>query len=220
MIRQNELEVIRKEEKKERKIYCVRGCKSHARWAQGVATDNMEEADLVISPGGGDLDYHLYADTEHPAGWGYTPMAQDTELADLRKAISLKKPIFGVCKGGQYGCVLSGGILVQDISHPMSHNVTTIDNRELKVNSFHHQLCYPFNLPKSDYKLLAWAENISSRHQDGNMKEMDVPVEPELIYFPKTKFISAQFHPESMSENEPMLQYCRELIDNLLEDKL
>lgn len=207
-------------EKKTRKIYCVRGTKSHARWAQGIAVDTIEEADLVISPGGSDVDYRLYSDKEHPANWGHTPLERDSELKDLQKAIELKKPIFGVCKGGQYGCILSGGLLIQDVYHPGSHSMTTSDGKKIRINSLHHQMMYPFNLDESKYKLLGWAENLSPHHEDGYQQEMNVPVEPEMIFFPETKFLSCQFHPESMSEGEPALEYCRNLIDQLLENQL
>jgi len=49
---------------------------------------------------------------------------------------------------------------------------------------------------------------------------MEVPVEPEILYFPKTNYLGTQFHPEGMNEGDPALDYCKELLNKFLEDKL
>jgi len=178
-------------------IYCIRNSTGYARWIPNKNFVNtIEEADLVVCPGGSDIDPRIYGENkEHPYGWGFTRMEQDKELLDIRKAISLGKKLWGTCKGIQYGCAVSGGKLVQDISHPGSHTITTIDGKKLSVNSMHHQLCFPFNLPEHKYRVFGWAENISSHHENGNGEEMDTPVEPEILYFPETQFLGTQFHP-------------------------
>ena len=96
----NTLEVQQQEEKKTRKLYCIRNSKGYGRWMKGTFVDNIEDADLVVAPGGSDIDPRLYGATQtHPSAWGCSRMETDPELADLRKAIALKKKIWGTCKG-------------------------------------------------------------------------------------------------------------------------
>lgn len=179
------------------KVYCIRRAHSYANWIPNKEFVNtIEECDLVVCPGGSDIDVRIYGETAtHPACWGYTRMEKDDELADIKKAISLGKKLWGTCKGIQYGTAVSGGKLVQDIDHPYQHTVKTIEGKELIVNSMHHQMCNPFVLPKDEYKVFAWAENISPYHEDGNEQPVEMPMEPEIMYYPKTNFLGAQFHP-------------------------
>ena len=205
-------------QKKIRKIYCVRGSSGYARWMQGEIVKNMEEADLVVLPGGSDVPTKYYAKSTHPSTWGFS--SGEEEYNEIQKALSLGKKIWGTCKGLQWSSVISGGSLIQDLNHPGSHKITTEDGKTLIVNSLHHQAVYPFDLPKDEYRIIGWAENLSPHHQDGDCKEMEVSVEPEIVYFPKTKILGTQFHCELMSETHPTVQYCQDLLDRFMEDKL
>jgi len=192
----NNLLVQRTEQKKERKIYCIRGARGYAGWMNGTIVPTIEEADLIVAPGGSDIDPRLYGRTQHHQfAWGSTRMENDGELEDLKKAIRLGKKIWGTCKGIQYGSALSGGLLVADVSHPYKHPIKTEDGKTLIVNSMHHQLCYPFNLPKDEYRIIGWSEGISNHYDDVDGTQMEVPVEPEILYFPKTNYLGTQFHP-------------------------
>ena len=183
--------------------------------------NSVEEADLVFCNGGADVDPRLYGATKgHPNAWGHSKMENDEELHDITKAISLGKKLWGTCKGIQYGVCVSGGKMVADISHPGSHKILTEDGKSLSVNSMHHMLCWPFNLPKDKYRVIGWAENLSRHHEDADGKEMETPVEPEILYFPETKFLGSQFHPEAMSSEHPTVIYCKELLEKFMEDKL
>jgi len=84
----------------------------------------------------------------------------------------------------------------------------------------HHQMCFPFNMSKEDYRIIGWAENVSGHYDDVDGTQMEVPVEPELMYFPKINGLGSQFHPEGMDEGDPALVYCQELLDKFMDDKL
>ena len=221
MEQNNNQEVLR-QTKKERKIYCIRGATGYANWMQGTSfVDTIEEADLVVAPGGGDVDPRLYgAKKGHRAAWGHTYMENDKELTDLRKAISLGKHIWGTCKGIQYGSCLSSGSMIADISHPWMHEIKTEDGKKFVVNSMHHMMVYPFDLPKEDYRIIGWSENLSDHHHDADENEMNPPVEPEIIYFPKTKFLGTQWHPEGLNKDSEPVKYCQDLLNRFLDDKL
>ena len=84
----------------------------------------------------------------------------------------------------------------------------------------HHQIAFPFNMSKDDYRIIAWAENLSDHHEDGDGHEMEVPVEPEIVYFPKTQMLGSQFHNECLPDNHPTVKYCQDLLDKFMDDKL
>lgn len=76
------------------------------------------------------------------------------------------------------------------------------------MNSCHHQMCYPYNLPKDDYEVIAWTEEISNHYQvDKDAVDLDFPEhslddnglfkEPEMIWYPKTRCLGVQGHPLS-----------------------
>lgn len=96
----------------------------------------------------------------------------------------------------------------------------TFDGKELIVTSSHHQAAFPFNLPEKDYKILGWTNNLSSFHEDGNMKEMNPPVEVEAIYFPKTQCLGLQFHPEWQLNDTKTIEWCRNLLNSLINNQL
>jgi len=100
------------------------------------------------------------------------------------------------------------------------HPIVTKEGDILQVNSMHHQAIYPFDLPKEDYQLIAWAENLSEHHEDGDMQEMNPPVEPELCYFPKIKFLGSQYHMEAMSNTSDVVKYGRNLLDRFMAGEL
>jgi len=182
---------------------------------------SVEEADLVFVNGGSDIDTRIYGEEKrHSASWGFTRMEHDEELADIRTAIGLGKKLWGTCKGIQYGCAVSGGKLIQDISHPGRHTIKTEDGKVFSVNSMHHQMCYPFNLPEDEYRIIGAADNLSNHHDDGEGKQMNVPIEPEILFFSKTQFLGTQWHPEAMQVESEPVKYCQDLLKKLMEDKL
>ncbi len=106
-------------------------------------------------------------------------------------------------KLAQLLCALSGGKLIQHVvGHSGDHMLQTHDNHQLRVNSIHHQMMFPYTLPKNDYKVLGWSRRPLSRtYLDGNNKENWLPNnfrECEIVKFNKTQSFAVQFHPEMM----------------------
>jgi len=87
------------------------------------------------------------------------------------------------------------------------------------MNSCHHQMCYPYELPKSNYEVLSWTSGLSKRYEadvklefpafaidiEGNFKE------PEMIWYPKIKALGVQGHPE-WSPGKPALDFINKII--------
>lgn len=202
-----------------RSIYVVGGGNSYVSWMEGKVADKMEDADLVVFTGGEDVDPTLYGEDEH-----YTTGANiDRDLvekAEFEKAVSLKKQIVAICRGSQLICVLNGGKLIQHMNHPYTHFIITDKGEELEATSTHHQMQFPYNLKSEDYGIIAWARNKSPYHLGGENEEMNPDKDCEIVYYPKTKALAIQMHPEHFHNKHKTIEYLRNLLDNIYgEDK-
>lgn len=111
------------------------------------------------------------------------------------------------------------------MKHPSEHEITDIYGNTIKVNSLHHQMQYPYDLPEEDYKLIAWADSLSPFHQhmDGDKVAeygAEMNKEPEIVYYPKIKALAIQHHPEMLKPDHIGRRYARELVNRLLDDKI
>lgn len=211
---------------KPRLIYVVGPSNGYANWLQGNLTNNIEKADLVLFTGGEDVSPSLYNQPEHQSTWA-NPHRDRFEVRMYKRAEELNKHKIGICRGHQFLCAMSGGILIQDQANPRSvHPIETFDGETILITSLHHQAAYPWNMPEDDYKVLAWA-NESPYHKGGNDEELAPPdgKEIEIILFPKTRSYCIQGHPEMMyGENHPevkkTINYLQNQLNLFLQDKL
>jgi GMP synthase-like glutamine amidotransferase len=205
-----------------RKIYVVGGHKNYANWMQGEVVDDMRDADLVVFTGGEDVSPGLYRERANPKT--YSNHVRDTyECQQFRTARELGKHMIGICRGSQLLCALNGGRLVQHQDNPhFVHPIITSEGKVIPVSSTHHQAMYPYDMSPENYRLLAWTQGISNTHQDGSESEMHITKEAEICYFPKTKALGIQGHPEMMSvEKYPeTFEYLYKLLDDHLNDRL
>lgn len=179
-------------------------------------TRNPKEADLAIFPGGADINPALYGQKANPrtSWWDSNDELQIAAYEALPKEC-LK---FGICRGLQLLCALSGGKLIQDVTNHVggNHNIVTIDDINMPITSCHHQMIFPYNLSKEDYQILAWADPSKSSHYFGETNEnIELPdnfVEIEMCWFPKTNCLGVQGHPEWMSERSSVVRYLNDLI--------
>lgn len=209
-----------------RKIYVVGGSNSYANWMQGELVDSLERADLVVFTGGEDVSPYLYGE---PTGRStYTNRERDKEEVKIyRKAIELGKHIIGICRGSQLSCVMAGGVLVQDQANPdYLHPIHTSDGKKVNITSTHHQAQMPYNILKDEYKILAWTEDQSFYHLDGEEKELytDKEKEVEICFYPKIKALAIQGHPESMwnakEQFADTFEYLHDLLNKHLTNQL
>lgn len=182
--------------------------------------NNIESCDMVIFPGGEDVHPSLYGEKAHEET--APKLARDLyELNLYKKAVRLNKFILGICRGSQLICALQHkGRLVQHQQNRLQHSMQTFDNKILTVNSTHHQAQFPFEMDKSDYKLLGWSENVSSYHRDGNNKELAPERECEIVYYPKAKALGIQYHPEDLDYGCQTNVWTRNLVDRFLNEEL
>jgi len=177
-----------------------------------ILDESPEDVALVVFTGGADVSPSLYNHEKLPNTWN-NPERDEHEVKVFNKVKALGIPMFGICRGSQFLCVMAGGTLVQHVNnHGGQHDMRTHDGRLLKVNSTHHQMQFP---PKGA-KLLAWCEPPRSSVYEGFSGTPEH--ENECVYYPNIKAIGAQYHPEAMKEHTDGFKYCVELADLLIND--
>ncbi len=204
------------------------GCNAPiANWMPACITYDMKKADVVVFPGGADVNPELYGAKRHFTTHIHTDL-DDEELAEYRKAIDLGKPIVGICRGAQLMCAMAGGQLVQDQADPANrHPVYTYDGVVIEVSSSHHQAMFPWQMSEDNFKVLGWSFGQSPFHQGGEKQEMVIgsaplDMEVEICFFPKIKALGIQAHPEWQYESRHTISGDQYAVDyyNLLLTKL
>lgn len=200
------------------KVFLSDGQNGYARWI-GEPINNIHNADVVMLTGGEDVCPSYYNQRQGSSTYA-NRNRDEMEIFVLNRAIELKKPIVGTCRGMQLLTVFMGGTLIQDIRHPGRHEITLYNGDRVVTNSLHHQLCNPLSIKKNKYELLSWACNLTPYMYNGkNENIINKPYgkilsekEPESIYFPTIRAIGVQGHPEMM---DPDHQYVRFLLTEL-----
>lgn len=210
------------EKSKLKKVFVVGKNAGYISWIDNamLCTD-LASADFVMLTGGEDVSPVIYDDIPHPST--YTNLERDKrEVTILDKAIKLKKPIVGICRGAQFICANHPkGRLIQHQENPtFRHNVRTYDGQIIEVTSTHHQAQFPFNIPKQDYKILAWTVALSKFHQNGKQEEMNPPVECEVVWYPRLNALGIQPHPELMTKDTRDLRWFQDLLNDFLSGTL
>jgi len=180
-------------------------------------------ADAVMFTGGHDVCPALYGENE--GSFTQCDYSRDVrEQALFKQAKMIGLPMLGICRGAQFLTVMSGGKLVQDVSnHALStvHPIYRTDmHTSVPMSSTHHQMMHPYNLPQENYSILAYTKDRSSRYLDG--EDRPIPhcgIEPEIVWYPKTRCLCIQGHPEIMSEDSLGVLYCQQLVEEFIYEK-
>lgn len=190
-------------------------------------SDELKSPGILILWGGSDIHPSIYGRSNQGSYVGNVPSIRDQdEIVLFTKAQKAGLLIVGVCRGAQLGCAMSGGILVQHVEgHEHSHRVTTKDGHVILSSSLHHQMMYPFDIP---HELIAWSSAPCSPEYQGvsseewskwprrfyeDLKTQDV-IEPEIVFFPTTRCLAIQGHPEMMANDCKYNLYIHELISH------
>lgn len=174
------------------------------------AEEVLHKVDLLLLIGGEDVNPAYYGAEPSP-NLGDVNGRRDTfEMRLIKKAIDLKLPIFGICRGEQIMNVAFGGSLYQDLpseypsntAHRQGDKITepvhtiTIDRDSrlfdvlqtpvLGVNSSHHQAV----------KQLAPGFRVSARSKDNVVESIESDRYPAA---------GVQFHPEMLAVGSDQL---------------
>lgn len=181
-------------------------------------SDLVSTNSILILHGGADISPSLYG--QKPSiRTGATDELSTRDLSEVllaKRAIELGIPIFGICRGAQLACALAGGSLVQHVDNHVGHDhdVVNTDGEIYSTTTCHHQMMNPWNV---NHELIAWsAPSLSQRYFIEDEKLIDMPKEPEVVFFPQIKTLAVQGHPEWMPNSSRFVQYCLKLIEEKL----
>lgn len=165
-----------------------------------VETDTMDKADLVQFCGGADVHPSFYGEDTHPQSM--CDKSRDEVEAFIFSSALLKNiPMAGICRGGQFLNVMSGGSMFQHVNnHGLygTHKVKDEETGEVySCTSTHHQMMCPLKeslvVALAYPKLSTYKEYVSDGcivHQDHHMEDY------EVVYYLDTNCLCFQPHPE------------------------
>ena len=189
----------------------------YQRGVEGIS--NITNHSVVMFGGGEDISPSLYnakrSDFCHASE---QPSIRDTiEKRAFERAQEVGAKVFGICRGAQMVCALSGGTLYQDVTGHAGrdHLIRTVVGAVYKTSSVHHQMMNPTG---TKHKLIAWSDEKLSRHYvvDDKTTKKEVEVEPEIVFFPETNSLGVQGHPEFMPITSSFVRYNSQLIKEYL----
>jgi gamma-glutamyl-gamma-aminobutyrate hydrolase PuuD len=188
----------------------------------------IKQSSLVVFTGGADIDPALYAETKHKAT--NSQLERDMrESAVFQVCVDNKIPMVGICRGAQLLTVLAGGKLVQHVGGHTGagmHKISVKDlagfSKDYTVNSLHHQMMYPWNLNKRNYKLLGYSKGVGQIFDgfpaiEEELKEFtgagaEVSMEPEIVMYPRIKALCFQFHPEMLPQDSESVSMFQQMV--------
>jgi len=178
-----------------------------------VIGDLLDAMDGLLLTGGGDVDPACYNEARKPECGEASPRRDDFEFRIARKALELRMPVFGICRGIQVLNVVYGGKLVQDLPSAFSiplerhrqpepynaywHEVFLTEGGLLSriagitktmTNSMHHQAI----------DVLGSSLVIEGTTADGIIEAVSDKENPAVF--------GVQFHPEYLTENSEFAQ--------------
>ncbi len=182
------------------------------------ASRHLAVVDGVVLTGGGDVDPWLYGEEPLPGLGVVWPERDAYELALVRAATALGRPVLAICRGLQVANVALGGTLRQDLrgrpgglqhyqesgdevaGHTVAvkagtllHSVLRLDR--VRTNSFHHQAI----------DKVAAGLGVCAQAADGVI---------EAVESAAGRLLAVQWHPERMWAGEPvMLELFRWLVN-------
>lgn len=160
----------------------------------------LKDADLLQFTGGADVTPSLYGHGQHRETRN-NPVRDKREMLLFRAALEMKKPMAGICRGGQFLNVMCGGKLWQHVDRHMTGGTHTVWDCHgqfyYQATSTHHQMI----IPGKGGTILASAKVSTCRERclkDGTVKvTIDPhPCDVEAMFYPSHRCLCFQPHPE------------------------
>jgi gamma-glutamyl-gamma-aminobutyrate hydrolase PuuD len=178
--------------------------------------EDVKRYDMLMLHGGEDISPALYNQKVVHADAKNTPSDRDLKEVDiLLEAVRLGIPIFGVCRGLQLLCAMSGGSLFQHVEgHGTSHKIKVHTGDEFTSNSCHHQAV---RLNGEGVVLATTPTRIAyRRYADKIAPEDSNEPEVEAAWFPSLHAVAVQGHPEWLHKNSNLVNYSRLIVEEYL----
>lgn len=177
---------------------------------------SMHGADLLCFTGGADVSPELYGE-ENVASYT-SPERDREEEAIFDWAYENDVPMVGICRGAQFLNVMNGGEMWQDVNnHAISgtHEAICDYFGKVMVSSTHHQMMRP----NSSGNILAVSALSTYKVNASGMYDGD-DEDVEVVYYPDTKSLCYQPHPEIVNEDHECRKHFFMLIDKLMYGRL
>lgn len=184
----------------------------------------IENLDLLILPGGADINPWTYGEIPHFNTGTPNVMLEYFDAVMLPQYIESGIPIFAICRGAQKLWTLAGGSLDQhnnwhaqsesgtnDVAHGLCYTQDYKNWKGLlnKVNSRHHQTMDASGISKGIPDIL---DVIA--YSEANKSNSYFPQIVEMFKFKTKEIYGVQFHPEDLPENELIPQIINSLLKN------
>lgn len=179
------------------------------RKAGWVLAANNEDPDLVCFTGGEDVSPKYYNELPHASTY-CDPNRDKTEKLVFEKYEI--HPKVGICRGGQFLNVMSGGSMWQHVNkHGIngSHDMTDLLSKKIiPVTSTHHQMM----IAGGDGEVLGIAYE-STRYEAGpGVKRANPEFDTEVVWYRSTNSLCVQGHPEYGHAEQEFVDYFFGLI--------
>jgi gamma-glutamyl-gamma-aminobutyrate hydrolase PuuD len=182
---------------------------------------NPTQADMFQFTGSGSSDVtpSLYKEAQHRMTHP-DPGRDKMEAIYYQIGRKLGVPMAGICRGGQFLNVMNGGWLWQHVNnHHTPHYVEDVTTGEVYLaSSEHHQM---MRVPRGAVTLAVAGESTFREFCVNKGVERSVGVnpkklsDPEVVWFPDTRCLAVQYHPEWQGFNELAGRYF-DLIEQYL----
>lgn len=173
--------------------------------------DTPDKADLVVFTGGPDVDPRFYTEAPIHDSVFVDESRDDSDLAVYTKCYDDGIPMFGVCRGAQFGHVMNGGKLFMDVDKHQSQHLMYTETEAVPVSSLHHQLC----IENDDMDVIGWAEESTERYYSATSSNTGKAKDVEAFFYRDTCFFGVQGHPEYKGYLS-FTHWCLQQIEHLI----
>ena len=176
---------------------------------------NPADADLIQFTGGSDVDPSLYGEEKHPTT--SSNPRRDAIESHLYRSFLNEKPFAGICRGGQFLNVMNGGRMYQDVDgHAINgnHMMHLKGGAIVPVTSSHHQMMRPTK--EATIFGVAYISSYKATATDTIKSEYDDEPDIEIVFYPSTRSLCFQPHPEWVDSDHLCQKTYFSLLENVL----
>lgn len=172
---------------------------------EGYEVSDDLDFDMVCFTGGTDINPDIYGDRVHRFTSRSDTQRDQHEVTIFHHCKKHGIPMVGICRGAQLLCALSGGKLYQHVTrHGESHQIVTPEG-EMVVTSSHHQMMDVSRV--RNVEVIGYASPRSTTYETGDGPQPHPKKDIEVAFFPETKALCHQPHPEWMDTQAPYRRF-------------
>lgn len=184
-----------------------------------VVSSDIKNVDAFLFTGGEDVSPEFYGQKMHPCT--HSSLFRDVfEKKVFNYAVEHQIPMIGICRGGQFLNVMSGGEMYQHVTNHAGqwHDIKDVETElSFFASSTHHQMMRPGN----GGVVVAVASNGGSKEychkigdaRNGIIKQTADEPDTEVVFYPNTNSLCFQPHPEFV---DPRLDELKDYLFSLI----